>query len=1038
MRPGKAVADERAELLRYTDRSRRGVPVKIQSLMSGLLAATLFAGAAFGGPQPTTLEAFDVQGNGLSSPYVGQLVRVPDSIVTAVLADGFYLQTPDERADSETALTPNGVRIVTSGTPTYGGGGAVAVGHRLDAIGVVAETGGETRINASSLTRIGSGVSALPAAVELSLAAARPRGAADNLFCFSNLSNYECFEGMRVTLPQGRTASGNTTAAGDAFGPVYISPFGTRSMREKGVRFGNTLEAGNMLAGIWDGNPEVLRMDADRLGAVPSGTQIAGGVPFSATGVLAVSDGDYSLWPDQLSLDTGANPLPRPLGPLPASDSFRIATFDLTALCDATAGNTTAPCANPEPTASQLTTQLSRLAAYLQQVLGSPAVVAVQHVENLATLDALGDALTALTPGSNYVAHLLEGNASNGLDLGYLVDANRIAGAAVTALAAGQPAPGGGLLHPMPPLLLSGSYTGPGDNVTQAFRVLNVRIADRTGVDAGTGGARELRFAQASSIAQLIQDMQLDAQGVTAPLVVAGKMNAWNETDGYVDVVGLLSGTYFNGENTIDVQPFNPVSPLLVDAVALADPQQRVTAVGVESFGAIQGASDRRVGFGWALDHLLLTRGAQMKAMATGIGRGNADAPLALRSSGSGAVASSAFDAVAVDIEPGCQSDPATNTDGDEWCNPLDNCPNLANNDQLDFDGDRIGDACDDDVDGDGIPNNTDNCPLLPNPDQSDINGDGVGDVCDNDADGDGIDNGADNCPLVPNPGQENFDGDALGDACDPNADMVMSLAAAPSPVSAGALFTVTASIQQSGPQTVTEPRLRITLPGSASLQAVNAAGWTCGAVVPGTFGATVNCERDSFAPGTLSVTVSAQAAADAVHGSTLDFSASITPDDINPANSTATLAVPVEVAETDLRLTVFAPSPQVQVGDLLEFDAVVNNLGQRGVNDLELRVARPAGTQFTAIVPAAGWSCPAPSPTLAELVCTRVLGAGDQSQVEFTLEVLAAANGTQFQVQPMVTSSVPDPDASNNSVSLTFFVGVVSEQIFRSGFENP
>jgi hypothetical protein len=1012
--------------------------VKTFSLSTGLLAATLFAGSALAGTQPTTLEAFDVQGNGLASPHTGQLVRIPDSVVTAVVADGFYLQTPDERADSETALTPNGIRVVTAGVPSYDGGGSVAVGHRLDAIGTVAESGGETRLNATSLVRVGTGISALPAPIELSLASGRPRGAADNLFCFNNLSNFECFEGTRVSIPQGRTASGNTTAAGDSFGPVYISPFGTRSLREKGVRFGNTLEPGNVLAGIWDGNPEVLRMDADRLGAVANGTQIAGGVPFTATGVLAVSDGDYTFWPDQLSLDTAANPLPRPLGPLPAGDSFRIASFDLTALCDATAGNTSSPCRSPEPTAAQLTTQLSRLAAYLQQVLGSPAVIAVQHVENLATLDALGDALKALTPGSDYVAHLIEGSAPNGLDLGYLVDANRIANVTVAQLAEAQSAPQGGLLHPMPPLLLSASYTGPGDNVTQAFRVLNVRIADRTGVDAGSGGARELRFAQASSIAQLIQGMQLDAQGVTAPLIVAGKLNAWNETDGYVDVVGLLSGTYFNGENTIDVAPFNPVSPLLFDAVAMEDPQERVTASAVESFGAIQGAADRRVGIAWALDHLLLTRGAQMKTMATGIGRGNADAALALRSSGTGAAASSEFDAVAVDIEPGCQADPLTNTDGDEWCNVLDNCPNLANNDQLDFDGDRIGDACDTDIDGDGVLNGVDNCPLLPNPDQSDINGDGVGDVCDSDADGDGIDNSVDNCPLVPNPGQENFDGDALGDACDPNADMMISLGAVPSPVNAGGLFTVTATMQHAGPQTVMQPRLRITLPNKASFQAVNAAGWTCDSVPAGTVAAVVECERASFAPGTLTATVSAQAAADALHGSTLDVVARIEPDDINPANSTATLSVPVQVGETDLRLTVFAPSPAVQVGDLLAFTAVVNNLGQRGVDDLELRLARPAGTQFTAITPSAGWTCPAPTPALTELVCMRVLGAGDQQQVEFTLEVLPIANGTQFQVQPQVTSSVPDPDASNNSVSLGFSVGQVLEQIFRSGFESP
>jgi hypothetical protein len=42
------------------------------------------------------------------------------------------------------------------------------------------------------------------------------------------------------------------------------------------------------------------------------------------------------------------------------------------------------------------------------------------------------------------------------------------------------------------------------------------------------------------------------------------------------------------------------------------------------------------------------------------------------------------------------------------------------------------------DTDGDGIPDERDNCPEVANADQSDIDGDGAGDVCDHDADGDG------------------------------------------------------------------------------------------------------------------------------------------------------------------------------------------------------------------------------------------------------------------------------------------------------------
>lgn len=106
----------------------------------------------------------------------------------------------------------------------------------------------------------------------------------------------------------------------------------------------------------------------------------------------------------------------------------------------------------------------------------------------------------------------------------------------------------------------------------------------------------------------------------------------------------------------------------------------------------------------------------------------------------------------------GVPDDEETDVDGDDVIDDCDNCPELANVNQLDADLDEVGSACD-------------NCPSVFNPDQLDGDGNGVGDACEDDDDDNDNDNGNVNENENDN-GNDNEDNDNNNDDDDDDTNI--------------------------------------------------------------------------------------------------------------------------------------------------------------------------------------------------------------------------------------------------------------------------
>lgn len=567
--------------------------LRVQATSGALPAPPAFVEATgtIANDDVTLVPIHDIQGNGATSPLVGQTVTF-QGVVTGRKSNGFFVQSSDAEADADPA-TSEGIYVFTSTAPTA----AASVGNRVRVSGTVVEyiptaDPGQlplTEITFATYTQ--TGTDTLPVPVVL-----------PQVLPTSPLDALERFESMRVSIPsftvtaptKGSTNEPNAsgTSNGIFHGVIGSLP---RPFREPGIQPGTAIPGGGTSPPIprWDGNPELMTVDSDALGA-PKLEVETGAVITGMTGPL-----DYGFRRYTLLIDPGATvnvtpgPAPRPAVATVDPNAVSVAAYNLERFFDT---NNDPAIGEPILTAAAYELRKKKASLGIRDYLKAPDILGTVEVENLTVLQDLAarvnaDAVAAGQPNPNYVAYLMEGNDVGGIDVGYLIKTSpvlpgkpRVEVLSVTQVGKDtmwtEPAGGSSLLNDRPPLALDAIvHYADGRAFPLSVVVVHQRSLNGAETDDASGErVRAKRQRQAEFLATYLNQRQ--TANPATRLVVLGDFNAFEFNDGYVDAMNVVVGTPSPDNATVvPGDGVDLVNPDLINLASITEPSERYSFV---------------------------------------------------------------------------------------------------------------------------------------------------------------------------------------------------------------------------------------------------------------------------------------------------------------------------------------------------------------------------------------------------------------------------------------------------------------------------